>query len=111
MPHVVRLPPLIRESGDLTTDRTAKKERRSQMSHHNQNSFEFSARQHRRQSVLATSDTRADSKPIDCVLVYNDTIENFESQYHRQKAAESRQRFEEYLKKKQRLVLEHCVCN
>ena len=74
----------------------------------------------RRQSVLATSDAKTDSKPIDCILVYDlnekkpeeEENKNGVTTNHRLlwSLSERRKRFEEYLEKKQGLILERVVC-
>jgi len=52
----------------------------------------------------------SDSLPIDCILVYDRTDSDRESDAEkRKKSSDRRRRFEEYLSKKQRLVLQHVV--
>ncbi len=72
----------------------------------------------RRQSVLSSSNPMSDSLPIDCILVYDRTDSDRESDAEnspgpqnkkRKKSSDRRRRFEEYLSKKQRLVLQHVV--
>lgn len=83
------------------------------MVHHNfQNSA--STHRHHRQSILASSDARADSLPIDCILVYNDEdhddYDARNNQGSRMGPSERRRTFEEYLTRKQGLILQHYVC-
>jgi hypothetical protein len=68
---------------------------------------------HRRQSVLSSSDAKTDSLVIDCILVYThgdnheDLKNNNKPTFSR---SELRKKFEEYLVKKQGLILQHHVC-
>jgi hypothetical protein len=72
----------------------------------------------RRQSVLASSNPNSDYLPIDCILVYDRTDSNkdieSESNHDHQrkkhkKPSERRKKFEEYLCKKQGLILKRVV--
>lgn len=78
------------------------------MADHNHSPSASNAHQHRRQSILATSDARVDSSPIDCVLVYevDDKNDNHEDRQRRLNAAERREKFQNYLENKQNLILE-----
>jgi len=68
---------------------------------------------HHRQSVLSSSDAKTDSLAIDCILVYthddhhDDLKNNNKSTFSR---SELRNKFEEYLVKKQGLILQRHVC-
>lgn len=72
----------------------------------------------KRLSVLSSSNPTSDSRPIDCILVYDrlnseeeSELENNPEQPNKKhrKPSERRRKFEEYLSKKQRLVLERVV--
>ncbi|CAF3714176.1 unnamed protein product [Adineta steineri] len=66
----------------------------------------------RRQSILATSSPQSDSLPIDCILVYSrDDDSNNDEDSHdngepHMSPSERRERFEDYLKSKQHLILQ-----
>jgi hypothetical protein len=63
----------------------------------------------RRRSILTSSDAKTDVSPIDYILVYH-VDENDEKKTNDQRS-ERRQRFENYLERKQGLVLQHVVCS
>jgi len=69
----------------------------------------------RRQSILSSSNPNSDSLPIDCILVYDsnkdiDTENNYDNQRKKNKnLSERRRKFEEYLGKKQGLILNRVV--
>jgi len=71
----------------------------------------------RRQSILSSSNPNSDVLPIDCILVYDRTESNRDNDDRsinghqskkKIKQSEHRRKFEEYLRKKQGLVL-NCV--
>lgn len=70
----------------------------------------------RRQSILTSSDPQTDVFPIDFVLVYDEiqdpeleTTINDQNRRQQVRPSELRQNFEEYLRKRQGLVLKHVV--
>jgi len=68
---------------------------------------------HRRQSILSSSDAKTDFLPIDCILVYNhnhkdDEIKTNDKSF--MSRSERRRKFEDYLVKKQGLILQYFVC-
>ncbi len=72
----------------------------------------------RRQSILSSSNPNSDSLPIDCILVYDrtdynkdiDIENNYDNQRKKNKNLSLRRRkFEEYLGKKQGLILNRVV--
>jgi hypothetical protein len=72
----------------------------------------------RRQSVLVSSNPKSDSLPIDCILVYDRTDHDKESDvesndgHNRRKhlkPSQRRKKFEDYLCKKQGLILNRVV--
>jgi hypothetical protein len=72
----------------------------------------------RRQSILFSSNPNSDCLPIDCILVYDrtdsnkdiDTGSNYDNQRKKnKKLSERRRKFEEYLVKKQGLILNRVV--
>lgn len=72
----------------------------------------------KRLSVLSSSNPTSDSRPIDCILVYDRLSSDQESQLEsdpeqpnkkHKKPSERRNKFEEYLSKKQHLILERVV--
>jgi hypothetical protein len=72
----------------------------------------------RRQSILFSSNPNSDCLPIDCILVYDrtdsnkdiDTGSNYDNQRKKnKKLSERRRKFEEYLEKKQGLILNRVV--
>lgn len=81
----------------------------SQSSHHSS-----STSRRRRNSRLTSSDAKTDSLPVDCILVYNydehDDNERKNDREFRMSPSERRRTFEEYLVRKQGLILEHHVC-
>lgn len=71
----------------------------------------------RRQSILSSSNPQNDSLPIDCILVYdrtepnkdNEIENNNRQQSKKKKPSDRRRKFEEYLWKKQGLILNRVV--
>ncbi|CAF4830476.1 unnamed protein product [Rotaria sp. Silwood1] len=105
MSRVVTLPPLYQEYEMSTSDgRTTN------------DNIDAKTQSLQRRSVLISSDPNTDSLPIDLVLVYdrtdqdkdNDVEINHDNQIKKKKKpSERRNRFEEYLCKKQGLILKH----
>ena len=68
----------------------------------------------RRQSILASSNPNSDSLPIDCILVYDRTDHDKDSddgQQHKKPKtpSERRRKFEDYLCKQQGLIVKRIV--
>jgi hypothetical protein len=89
MPRAIRLPPLRIKSEVTNNDLS---------NHIDENHGR------RRRSILTSSDAKTDVSPIDYILVYHVDENNEKINDYR---SERRQRFEDYLEKKQGLVLQH----
>jgi AraC-like DNA-binding protein len=66
----------------------------------------------RRESVFSSSDAKIDDLAIDCILVYNRNVHNDDKKNNDQSnlsRSELRKRFQEYLVKKQDLIVEEAV--
>ncbi|CAF1193623.1 unnamed protein product [Rotaria sordida] len=109
MKRIASLPPLYQEYEMSTNNARIT----------NDNVDTKTASLHRR-SVLISSNPNSDSLPIDLILVYdhtnhhkdNDVESNHDNQVKKKKKpSERRRRFEEYLRKKQGLILSHAESN